>query len=291
MGPPSRPVENKSIDPKDMVDVLHNVGINLREEEEALFRSSSGNDSSSQPSSGLDQLRQAGGTAPYPFSRDNHYASNTPGGKDSFYGAGTFNQATASKAYTTEELAEIEERKATRRAGEIRQYHLNNPFLLGGTLDKRLRAEAVKNHVHLPIKQDDVLRPQRPVLAPQNLTVHGPDGHSVVKVVQGEPVLKMDNKLVDIIALLSLATEERVRYFVEDAATLAHGRRTMGTGLVPEGMKELAVGQGDNSEVAGSASKDGATTSPLGKNSLKREFAIFTLPLHPDTSPYAFILT
>ena len=250
-----------------MADVLHGAGINLREEEEALFRAT--NDTSSQPSSALDQLRQAGGAVPYPFSRDNHYAANSPGGADTFYGAGTFNQSPTSNL-NPDELKELEVRKATRKAAEIEQYHLNDPFALTGTLEKKIRAEAFKQHVSIPLKSEDIMRANRPVLEPQNLTVYGPDGHSVVKVVQGEPVLKPDSKLVDIMALLSLALEERVRYLVEDAATLAHGRRTGGNGLVPTDMKELAVGGGETGEAAASTKPD-AAASP-NSNPLKRTF-------------------
>ena len=279
MGPPGRP-DNRPTDLNELGDVLFGAGVDLREEEAALLRSKDNNTSNLNFE---DQLREASGvnaTAKYPFSRDNFYSSNQPGDRNSFYGAGTFNQR-PQKEQSAEEAEEAKRKHAARVNAEINQYHLNKPFLHAGCLQRRVYKEAHKLQVQLPVKDGELLKPNQPRLAPQQITVVGPDGHDTVKIIKGEPLLALKNSLVDILNLMSLATEERLRTFIEDAATLARGRRIGSHGLVPQDLADLAVKKEDGGAAASLPTPSNSAVSPL-ENPLKRMLLVhvaFELPL------------
>ncbi|KAI5283549.1 hypothetical protein KEM55_001493, partial [Ascosphaera atra] len=91
---------------------------------------------------------------------------------------------------------------------------------------------------------------------PPPIEVVGPDGSSVVKT--GGTYMQYDAPLVDVLSLVSLAAEERVRGVVEQAAALARSRRVNSHGVVGEtwrGMAKNATdrdgqGRGQGAEVA-----------------------------------------
>ena len=266
MGPPGRP-DNKPTDLNELGDVLFGAGVDLREEEAALLRSK---DNGNKALNFEDQLREASGTnvdAKYPFTRDNFYSQNFPSDRGSFYGGGSFTQA-RQPDQSAEQIAEAERKHALRKQAEIRQYHLNKPFLQTGSLQRRLHKEAHKMHVQIQ-GENAVLKPTQPRVAPQQITVSGPDGHEALKVVKGEPLLGLKNALVDILTLMSLATEERLRLLIEDAATLAKGRRIGSQGLVPQDLADLAAGDNAVRTANGLPTPGNSAGSPKG-NPLKR---------------------
>ena len=271
MGPPGRP-DNKPTDLNELGDVLFGAGVDLREEEAALLRSKDYNNLSL---SFEDQLREASGTnvnAKYPFSRDNVYSQNIPGDRGSFYGAGSFNQA-PQQDQSAEDIVETERKRSLRKQADIKQYHLNKPFLQTGNLQRRLHKEAHNMQVQIQ-GENAILKPTQPRVTPQQITVNGPDGHEVLKVVKGEPLLGLKNNLVEILTLISLATEERLRLLVEDAATLAKGRRIGSHGLVPQDLTDLAVGTGAYGRTNGLPTPSNSAVSPK-ENPLKRMICHF----------------
>lgn len=249
MGPPSRPVE-KATDMTELADVLVSSGVDLREEEAALtnpyLSSSQQNNNNSFTSNNASSFNSAtsngSSTGTLSVSNSfNHLSQNVPGGKDAFYGGGTFNQPAApyqaSEAFADEQL-----KKSARRHAERRQYHLNDPFLFTGSLKRKVFARADANHARLPM--DGVYSPQRNAPQPTlPVEVTAPDGTTVV-ATKGQSFVYPEAPMVDIFALLSLATEERVRSLVEDAAALALGRRIGSHGVVPPEWSDLAVGNG-----------------------------------------------
>ena len=267
MGPPGRP-DNKPTDLTELGDVLFGAGVDLKEEEAALLRSK---DNNTRALSFEDQLREASGmnvNAKYPFSRDNFYSHNVPGDRSSFYGAGSFSQASQPNQ-TAEEIAEMETKRALRRQAEIKQYHLNKPFLQSGSLQRRLHKEALSMQVQIQ-GENAILKPTQPRVAPQQLTVNGPDEHEVLKIVNGEPLLGLKNGLADILTLISLATEERLRLLVEDAAVLAKGRRIGSHGLAPSDLVDLAAEAGVGDTANGLPTPSNSAVSPK-ENPLKRK--------------------
>ena len=267
MGPPGRP-DNRPTDLNELGDVLFGAGVDLREEEAALLRSK---DNTTTTLSFEDQLREASGVnvnAKYPFSRDNFYSQNHLGDRGTFFGAGTLNQP-AQQEQSAEDLEESKRKKALKENAQIKQYHLNKPFLQTWNLQRKVQKETNRLHVQLPLKDSELLKPTQPRVAPQQITVHGPDGHDVVKLVKGEPLLLLKNTFGDILSLMSLATEERLRNLIEDAATLARGRRIGSHGLVPQDLADLAAKNVEGEAAATLPTPSNSAVSPL-ENPLKR---------------------
>ena len=249
--------------------MLYGAGIDLKEEEANLTRQQEKKDAGM---SFIDQLSEASGlntNAKYPFPRDNIYSRNLPGDRSSFYGAGSFNQETHQEQ--SEEERELAERKHEARIrAEIKQYHLNNPFLYGGSLERRLDKTRNEYHLSSLVKEEQVWRNQHLNPVPQEIMIKGPDENLVKKTVQSEPILVLNaTTLSNLLSLLSLATEERLRNIVEDAATIARGRRTGSHGLVPQDMEDLAAKKPNGETVAMLPTPSTSAVSPP-TNPLKR---------------------
>ena len=271
MGPPSRP-NDKPTDINELDDVIHGSGVDLKEEEAALLNSYS--------QSGAGQQRQeigygpdhAQSAHPYKIPRDNYYSQNIPGDRNSFYGAGTFNQP-AAPDQSTEAIATSDHKKALRRKAAIQAHHLNDPFLLTGSLQRRISNQASSTSVSLP-KNGLFHSQSREHVPPTELLVKGPDGNEVLKMIRGEDLLQMEGPYVEILSLLSLAAEQRMRELVEDAATLAKGRRVGSHGVVPSDLAVLAAGIGNAETVAGLPTPSNSAVSPE-ENPLKRTVISF----------------
>lgn len=283
MGPPLRPVDKleKPTDVNDLSDVLIGSGVDLKEEEAALL--SRFNDSA-HLLNGVSSLSDAGtlfspsnSSIPKPNQFDpykhiNTMSQNVPGDKASFYGAGTFNQPAVSEQKLEEE-AEKQRRQAVRRISERKQYHLNDPFLSGGPC-----LQAMDKHTQTAT----ITIPREGLLTaptggpPTRVVVAGPDNHEVLKMLHGQDLLYSDRPLTDILTLLSLAAQERLRTIVEDSATLAKGRRSTSHGVVPPDLADLATGQGIAEPATALLTPIDSAVSPKA-NPLKRMYPICTI--------------
>ena len=279
MGPPSRPSVDKPTDMNELTDVLLGSGIDLKEEEAALQqpRLPFSADHTSSYNAFDSNVSSTGANS---INRNLNFLSrNFPADRNSFYGAGTFNQPTA-PYQSTEERAASDRRKAIRRRAERRQYHLNNPFLYAGLLQRRIARQADRMHVSVPTT--GLLSPRNPSSRPTEVAVMGPDKHEVLTVLTGQDLLYQDSPLVQILTLLSLATQERLRTLVEDAATLAKGRRLGTHGAVPAELADLAIGDGAFESVAALPTPGNSAVSPKS-NPLKRMIMIrHTCTCHTD---------
>lgn len=273
----------------ELADVLASSGVDLKEEEAALttpylntVQQRNNNSFNSNNTSSFNSTTSNGsstGTLNANFNY-HHLSENVPGGRDTFYGAGTFNQP-AARYQAPEVLAEEQRKRAARRLAEKRQHHLNDPFLFMGSLKRKLFASADANHARLPI--DGLYSPQRNTRQPMlPVDVTAPDGTTVV-ATKGQSFVYPDAPMVDIFALLSLAAEERIRALLEDAAALALGRRIGSHGVVPPDWTDLAVGNGPESATAtftpGRSGWESAVSPKT--NPLKRKIAnAFFFPTH-----------
>ena len=264
MGPPSRPAADKPTDINELGDVLAGSGVDLREEEAALLAYGRPGQQRQDTVYGGSSFNSFGPSHSTPTA--NFYSSNVPGDRNSFYGAGTFNQP-AEPYRSAEEIAAADRKKALRRKAEIKSYHLNDPFLLGGSLSNRLSRQAQNMQVQVP--RSGLLSNVSKQNVPIQLLVHGPDKNEVLKVVKGEHLLNIEGSYVEILSLLSLAAEERMRGLVEDAATLAKGRRVGSHGIVPVELTDLATGEGATETANGLPTPGNSATSPKS-NPLKR---------------------
>ena len=247
MGPPSRPVD-KPTDVNDLSDVLAGSGVDLKEEEAALFNRYNNTNqrqngtSFSSDHSTLLGLSVAGGNqegAYSPYGTFNTLLSNVPGDRGSFYGAGTFNQP-AIPAKTLEEQVEERRKRAMQWRAERRQYHLNESFLQSGIIEHKIIKQAHSTQVKVP--HTGLLVAKQGVEL--QMLVAGPDENEVLTKISGQDLLYRDAPLVEILTLMSLATQERLRGIVADTATLAKGRRVGTHGVVDTEFSDLAVGSG-----------------------------------------------
>lgn len=241
------------MDVNDLTDVISGSGIDLKVEEENLI-------TYSRPS------RQTLDNNHNSFdSRNNFYSHNVPGGRDTFYGAGTFNQP-AGPPKSAEEIAKEARQRVMRRRAEIKSYHLNEPFVYAACLKQRLDNQAMNAQAKVPTHGVYLARPGA---APKQLVVYGPDKNEVLKMVSGQSLLANESEYVEFLSLLSLAAEERIRGLVEEAAILAKGRRVGSHGIVPADMIDLAVGKGATETANGLPTPGNSAVSPTG-NTLKR---------------------
>ena len=264
MGPPSRPAADKPTDINELGDVLAGSGVDLREEEAALLAYGRPVQQRQDPVYGGNSFNSFGPTYSVPWG--NSYTSNVPGDRNSFYGAGSFNQP-AAPYMSAEDIAAADLKRALRRQAEIKSYHLNDPFLFGGSLSRRVLIQAQKLQVQVP--QKGLFNNVNAQNVPHKLYVHGPDKNENLRMVTGESLLSTEGSYVEILSLLSLAAEERLRGLVEDAATLAKGRRIGSHGIVPIELADLATGEGATETANGLPTPGNSAVSPK-TNPLKR---------------------
>ncbi|EAW07165.1 uncharacterized protein ACLA_018690 [Aspergillus clavatus NRRL 1] len=245
MGPPSRPVE-KATDAAELTDVLASSGIDVREEEAFLTSSySAPGVQAQQPprppqppppqqqpqiplnTSFASQASTTGTISSTPsFSEPSHYKPPTT--QDSFY---TEPATQPPVPFKDPNEPTREDTEAARRA----QYHLQEPFLLAKVLEQRLQRRGFELGVRIPAEGLFHPVPGRP----QPIEVTGPDGSSIVRT--GKTILNQEGApLVDILNLMSISCEERLRSVVDYSSTLARSRRAHSHGKVPVEWKDLA---------------------------------------------------
>jgi len=266
MGPPSKPAEKDNAN-EDQMDVLANAGVDLREEETFAmsFHSASYN---SQP--GFSE------TGPNPTGHA--FTQFAPGDADSFYGAGPANQAGHPTDKATQDVLQ---RKAAERAwadatlklARSRQHELNRPHVdvahLWGRMDRIARENGLvlntdggkMPQLKLPSEFQGDVRVQTAA------SLHG------AMTVTGGRFLPGDTALADQLALMSLATNLRIRALLEDAVALARGRRTGSHGTVPREWADVSapISGSSGTMISDGASRQGweSAVSPRS-NPLKR---------------------
>ncbi|KAJ5819044.1 hypothetical protein N7474_004635 [Penicillium riverlandense] len=263
MGPPSRPAD-KVTDAAELTDVLASSGIDVREEEAFLTRSFGGPNTASQPT------RSSQTPAPLPLSTSFSSQVSTPG---TLSASASFNElpqikpATPQESFSTEPASQTsvpfkdpneptrQDTEAARRA----QYHLQEPFLLTKLLEQKLQKRGFELGVRIPSEGLFHPVPGRP----QPIEVTGPDGSAVVR--SGKTILNQEGApLVDILNLLSLSCEERLRGVVDYSSTLSRSRRAHSHGAIPSEWGDVAQPLGPTAGNAGAA-----------KASLKRPYEIY----------------
>ena len=238
MGPPSRPVD-KTTDAAELTDVLASTGIDVREEEAFLTSSYSA------PGVQAQQPVRAAQTQLPPLNTS--FASQTStvetfSARSSF--APSQQKAPVSdqiESATTQTPAPLikkeddERHKMDTQAARRSQHHLQEPFLLTKVLEQKLQKRGLELGVRIP--SDGLYHPVPGRSQPIQVT--GPDGSSVVRT--GQTLLSQDGvPLVDILNLMSLSCEERLRSVLDYSMTLARSRRAHSHGFVPAEWSDVA---------------------------------------------------
>ncbi|KAJ5378472.1 hypothetical protein N7509_011591 [Penicillium cosmopolitanum] len=213
MGPPSVP-PSRPVDASELTDVLASSGIDVREEEAFLTNSFPG--------------RQAQTQTP---SRGPPDATATPNQHIPAGAQGSFSTEPTSQTPSTIKEPSREDSEAARRS----QYHLQEPFLFAKLLEQRIQKRGFELGVRIPSEGLFHPVPGRP----QPIEVTGPDGSSVVRT--GQTILNQEGApLVDILNLMSLSCEERLRGVIDYSSTLARSRRAHSHGVVPAEWQDVA---------------------------------------------------
>ncbi|KAG5930472.1 hypothetical protein E4U42_001044 [Claviceps africana] len=267
MGPPQRPAERPTKDYEyDVTDSLAGTGIDLRAEEQYMSELySNAMDANSEARTG--------------------FAQHPAGSKSTFYGAGPANQP-------AENVSEQDQRKFALKAAEQawadssmrlavqRTQEINDPFLLVAILHRRAEKIARENHISLNLDMKNNAQSMGKMRLPEQfptpaVTVKMQPGPDSIMVQTTGSYIPQDSFLVDQLALMSIATKQRLREMVGDANVVAVNRQKTSHGEIPEDW--TAAGAPMNAEPLGEAaevdpSKDVADGTPVASESapLKR---------------------
>ncbi|KAJ5682986.1 hypothetical protein N7462_006151 [Penicillium macrosclerotiorum] len=239
MGPPSRPVD-KTTDAAELTDVLASSGIDVREEEAFLTRSFSGSNAQAQPPN---RAPVAQGQQPPPINTSFASQASTTGTLSASSSFGdlpypkpvvpqdSLSSGPASQTPTLSNPPTRVDSEAARRS----QYHLQEPFLFAKLLEQKIQKRGFDLGVRIP--SEGLFHPVPGRQAPIEVT--GPDGSSIVRT--GQTILNQEGApLVDILNLLSLSCEERLRGVIDYSSSLARSRRAHSHGVVPDEWVDVA---------------------------------------------------
>lgn len=285
MGPPSRPPE-KTTDAADLADILVSSGIDVKAEEAYLTTTSGAPRSGPQMSGGGPAAASpaistpntpttAGGNGPGFQQRTPSMAMHNS--SDIYPSPSTTNpmqqqqqqrfpakpspsfpatQPIQSSLPTTPQSGSVpthpqtqaqaqhqlsERQRRDNHAARREQYPMHSTYLQLGCVESRTKRRAQEQGLKVPTQ--GVYHPY-PGRHSVPVEVAGPDGSTILQT--GQTLVSNDSPFVDILSLISLACEERVRSVVEQAATLARNRQANSHGLVPETWKGVAVDDGED---------------------------------------------
>ncbi|KAF2815702.1 uncharacterized protein BDZ99DRAFT_376991 [Mytilinidion resinicola] len=242
MGPPKVPYSKttdssgldkmeRSTNINDLSDIITAAGIDEREEEDYLSRNYRNQHSTSFVGSFNSQSSSTvspNGSFQWP-----------QGQHGAFQGAGPLSQPPVTEK-TFEEKLEEAHRSAARALNEAQQYHLNDPFLVASAVRHKLHNGGYEHGVEVDLNGLYDRLPQTATNVQQRVAT-GADGSSIA-VRQADSVLSKNAPLVDILTLISLAAQERIRTVIDDAYGLARGRQVGSNGLVPPEWADIATG-------------------------------------------------
>ncbi|KAK5137222.1 hypothetical protein LTR04_004470 [Oleoguttula sp. CCFEE 6159] len=239
MGPPSRPdkSENKATDINDLSDLITASGIDLREEEQYL--ADSYRNTHQTVSSFTSPFNTQSSSSLSPNNNFGKLSQGNYGQHPAFQGYGPVSQPPVPQKTIEEEVFE-KHKRAARAKSENQQQHLRDPFLQPQVLRQKLDRGAYDSGVRVNVEG---LYDPHPQKRTTGLTMTGPNGTGIVSVKE-HSLLSDTAPLVEVLSLLSLAANERVRGLVEDAFALSRGRQYGSHGVVPPDWADLAVGNG-----------------------------------------------
>jgi hypothetical protein len=211
-------------------DVLSGSFVDLRAEEEMLLQSSQNR------GYGASFNSQGTGSTMTPNTSFNKWSQQ--GGHGAFQGNGPLSQSLTQTEHEAEFLRKHEQ--AARILNESAQQPLTDPFLAANVLRHRIAKRAYDTGIQVNV---DGLFDKIPDKAPRDstrTTQAGANGEQIVGL-EAASLLNQNASLVEILSLLSLAAEERIRTLVEDAYALSQGRQHTSNGVIPPQLVDIAV--------------------------------------------------
>ncbi|KAF1844277.1 uncharacterized protein K460DRAFT_289547 [Cucurbitaria berberidis CBS 394.84] len=214
----------RDLDVNNISDVLTGSGIDLRAEEDNLlhnyrsFNSQASNSTVSPHGSFSNWGQQA-----------NHGA---------FQGTGPLSQPMSQEQHEAEFLRKHEQ--AARILNESAQQPLTDPFLAANVLRHRIAKRAYDHGIQVNV---DGLFDKIPDKTPRDVTrtaQAGANGEQIVGL-EAASLLNQNASLVEILSLLALAAEDRIRAIVEDSFALSQGRQNTSHGIIPPQLLDIAA--------------------------------------------------
>jgi len=231
MGPPERPRKDKDMDVSDLQDVVNASGIDLREEENYMASTYRYRGDSSTQSTSF------GSYTTSPNNSFGVWQQGSFGSYPAFQGTGPYSQPAVPQK-TVEELVEEKHRLAARKLAERQEKHLRRPFLNAEFLRNKLHDVTYKLNVRLTVDGRPAQSDRPKVFGSY---VGGADGVGIVQA-RAQSAINDSSKIADLLSLISLATEERLRGILEDAVSIARSRRSTSEGVVPVDFVDIADG-------------------------------------------------
>ena len=242
MGPPERP--QKPLDPNDITDMVALSGVDLRAEDEYLAQSflrSTSYNTSFDTAHGSGSQSQGGNNNSF-----NTWSQGNYGSQPAFSAGPPFNRAEVTERSLEEEMRG-KHKMAARRYAEMKAVHLRDPFLSANAVRDRIGKHAYAEHVRF--NQTGYHEPNNSnasaALRPQDANARyrlGEDGTGIVKASVTHR-LEQDSPVVEMLSLISLACNERLRTLLEDAYAVSRARQYGSHGVVPPEWSSIATSQ------------------------------------------------
>lgn len=276
MGPPEKPQKERATDINDLSDLVFSAGVDLKEEENYLtaaytnkrapqpatsfnssFHNSQGSSQTLTPESSFSQWKNSQTAIQLPNAA-------RPSGPTS--------QPTIKPDDLEDNLAQ-KHKLAARHQAESRQKHLNDPFLLANVVRQKMHTRTYTAQVRL---RTDGLVTETPKPSVTVSATQLNDGSAVVSAKA--TTLNENSTLVDILSLLSLACQERLRSVLEDTYAISRARVYGSGGVVPPEFADIAVGsskpeviQVKSESVTGTAWDASSNGASMNVKTLKRK--------------------
>ncbi|PVH95563.1 hypothetical protein DM02DRAFT_600639 [Periconia macrospinosa] len=271
----------RDMDVNNISDVLTGSGIDLRAEEEAMLHNVGGRNHYSASFNS-----QASGSTMSPHGSFNQWSQQA--GHGAFQGAGPLSQPVSEEQQQNELLRKHEQ--AARALNQSAEQPLHDPFLMANALRHRMAKRAYDQGITVSLEGLFDKIPDAPRDVTRN-SLAGSNGESIV-VLQANSILNRDTPLVELISLVSLAAQERIRTVLEDAFALSQGRQNTSSGIVPPSLADIAAANGETvektvvpvnlSKTTWEAAPDSAV-SPMTSTASKRECMRTTPPTPQPT--------
>ncbi|CAI6336436.1 unnamed protein product [Periconia digitata] len=273
----------RDMDVNNISDVLTGSGIDLRAEEEAMLHNVGGRNNYNASFNS-----QTSGSTMSPHGSFNQWGQQA--GHGAFQGTGPLSQSVSEEQQQGELLRKHEQ--AARALNQSAEQPLHDPFLMANALRHRMAKRAYDQGVSVSLEGlfDKIPEAPREV---SRTALPGSDGEAIV-VLQANSILNRDTPLVELISLVSLAAQERIRTVLEDAFALSQGRQNTSTGIVPPSFADIAVANGETIEKTVAPANVTKTTweavpdsavSPKASTASKHPPNAARLPTPPSENP------
>jgi hypothetical protein len=216
-------------DVNNLSDVLSGGIVDLRAEEDLLLHSYGNRNY------GASFNSQASGSNTTPNTSFNNWSQQSSHG--AFQGSGPLSQGMSQEQHEAEFLRKHEQ--AARILNESAQQPLTDPFLAANVLRHRIAKRAYETGIQVNV---DGLFDKIPEKQPRDSTrtaQAGANGEQIVGL-EAASLLNQTAPLVEILSLLTLAAEDRIRTLVEDAYALSQGRQHTSHGVIPPQLIDIA---------------------------------------------------